>query len=317
MSHSVPEVSIIMPVYNGAEYIESTLMSALAQTFTDFELVIVDDGSTDNTSDIVKNISDPRIKYHYQPNQGAYAARNTAMEIAKAKYLAFLDADDLWIPEKLELQMKEMRKNPDVGIVYGWVEYIDEHNNFIGQKQYNIKDNFYENMLLANYIDNGSMPLIRKECFDTVGGFSPGIWCEDWDMWIRIARFYKMAIVPTYIMKYRIHTEGISKNYKKMEDSLFYVLDREFSCSNLPENLKRKAYAYRYVYLSGVARNLMSYADAFKYMGQALTTSPDIILDKSKNIEILKLILSYILPRQVYKKTRNKLRQVFRKTVAA
>ncbi|MFH0702468.1 MAG: glycosyltransferase [bacterium] len=306
MSFQKPEISVIIPVYNGENYIKETIISVLNQTYTDYELIIVDDGSTDSTKKIIQSFSDPRIIYYYQKNSGPNTTRNTGINLAKGEFIAFLDADDIWLPHKLAIQLREIKENPEIGLVYGWVYYIDSNSNLIGRKKYNIKDDFYINLLLGNFVDNGSTPLIRKKCFDKVGGFDDLKPAGDWDMWIRIAKEFKFSYVKDYIALYRIHSTGISKDYKQMETKLFYILDREF-CSNNPklEKIKNKAYSYRYHYLSGVCRNLMCYKDAAAYMLKAVKTYPPILLEKSRILEIIKLFLIMLIPKSIFKHIRD------------
>lgn len=294
-----------MPVHNCEKYIKETISSALNQTYSNFELIIIDDGSTDNTANIIKNFNDPRIKYFYQKNSGVSRARNHGIYISQGKLLAFLDADDIWYPHKLESQIKEIRKSPEIGLVYSWVQYIDVNNNLIGETKYNIDKNFYINLLLGNYIDNGSVPLIKRECFDKVGKFNNIRTGEDWDMWIRIAREYDFGFVKDYLIQYRIHPEGSSKNYKDMETRLFEILEREFNLINLKnpitKKIKKKAYSYRYIYLSGVCHNLMQHKDAFSYTLKAIQAYPPVLKERVMLKEIIKLFIIILFPKSSHK----------------
>jgi glycosyltransferase involved in cell wall biosynthesis len=294
-----PEISVIMPVLNGEQFIHPAILSVLNQSFKNFELIIIDDGSTDNTAEIVKSYSfDERVKYFYQDNTGLSGARNTGISLSQGDYVAFIDCDDIWYPKKIELQLKSMKKNPKAGLSFGWISYIDERDRFIGYKEYRIYNNFYENLILGNYVDNGSVPLIKRECFDKIGYFDPTIAGEDWDMWIRIAREYEFVCVNDYLVKYRIYSFSMSKNYKKMIEGLLTILNREFLYPAFPiNNIKRKAYAYRYFYSFGVARNLLEYKDAIKYLFKALSLYPELLLEGEKLNGIFKLLIMSLLPR--------------------
>lgn len=310
-----PEISIIIPVYNGEKYLKDTIVSVLNQTYRNYELIIVDDGSTDNTKNIIDSFNDPRIQYHYQKNSGISASRNVGIDLAQGEFIAFLDADDIWLPFKLELQADVIRKEPDIGLVFGWVYYMDTKSNIVGEKKYNITDDFYMNLLLGNFVDNGSVPLIRKECFEKVGKFD-FLPAEDWDMWIRIAREYKFGYVNDYLAIYRINYDGLSKEYKKMERGLFKILDREFSSKNSELNcIKFKAYSYRFHYLSRICRSLMRNKDALLYMVKAIAFYPPILLNKSRNMELIKLLSAVLMPKFLFIKMRNLFRTFYRKRV--
>ncbi len=130
---ATPKVSVVIPAYNAMTYLPETITSVLQQTYTDFEVVVVNDGSTDKIEEWIVQISDPRIKLVSQANLGLAGARNTGIRESQGKYLAFLDADDLWEPTKLEKQVKILEKNPEVGLVYTWVTYIDETGQSTGR----------------------------------------------------------------------------------------------------------------------------------------------------------------------------------------
>ena len=309
-----PEVSIIIPVYNGEQYIKDTILSVLNQTYRNYELIIVDDGSTDTTKQIIDIFKDPRIKYHYQNNTGLSASRNKGIELSQGEFLAFLDADDIWLPFKLELQVNAIKNDFNVGLVFGWVYYMDNDSRIVGNKKYDITKDFYINILLGNYVDNGSQPLIRRECFDKVGKFDH-IPAEDWDMWIRIAKEYKFCNINDFLVIYRINLSGLSKNYKNMEEGLFKILNREFSNNTDIKGIKNKAYAYRFHYLSTVCRGLTFTEEAFSYMLKAIKLYPLILLNKTRNIELLKLLLSVLMSKGMFIKLRSIVRNMYQKNV--
>ena len=293
-----PEVSVIIPLYNEEKYVDDAINSVLNQTYQDFEIIVVDDESTDNSRLVIKNFNDPRIKYFYKKNSGPNLSRNYGIERAQGELIAFLDADDIWTPHKLEIQVKKIKEDPNIGLVFGWVYYIDSNSNLTGQTRYDIDKDYYINILLGNYVDNGSTPLIRKTCFDKVGFFKNMQPAGDWDMWIRIAKEYDFANVKDYIAMYRIHSQGISKKYKKMEKHLFQILDREFN-TNDPKllSIKQKAYSYRYKYLSGVCRNLLQNKDALSYIIKAIKTYPPLLFEKATFREIFKLFVVVSIPK--------------------
>jgi glycosyltransferase involved in cell wall biosynthesis len=211
-------ISVIIPTYNRANLIEKAIKSVLKQTYQDFEIIIVDDGSTDNTEEIIRGFKDKRVKYikKYKKNRGISVARNIGIKIARGKYIAFLDSDDEWFPEKLNKQIKILQDgSPELGVVYSISCYIDESGKNINKLRNSkkVEGYIYEDLLGKNYVGTPSTVLIRKECFHQVGLFDDLLNAqEDWDMWIRIAKYYRFALIKIPLVKYRLHPNQISKN---------------------------------------------------------------------------------------------------------
>lgn len=208
----MPKVSVIIPTYNAANYITEAIDSVLSQTFIDYEVIVVDDGSTDNTRDIIRKYNG-KIKYTYQKNSGTSAARNTAIRESRGEYLAFLDADDLWLPEKLEVQVKFLDQNPDLAFVCSDSYVIDKSQKIIniwakGIRNYETFESLYEeNFVLILTV------LMRKSCLLNVGGFDEElIISQDYDLWLRIAKKYKFKHLNIPLAKYRLHQNNISRN---------------------------------------------------------------------------------------------------------
>ena len=146
-------ISVIIPVYNGEKTIRETVNSVLKQTFTDFELIIINDGSNDRTLEIVSSIEDSRIKIFSYPNAGLAASRNRGITHAASEFIAFLDADDLWTPDKLEAQLQALQKDTQVAVAYSWSDCIDESGQFIRKASYSTAtNNLYAKLLLTNFL---------------------------------------------------------------------------------------------------------------------------------------------------------------------
>ena len=170
-----PKISVVIPTYNCGALIPEALDSIFAQTFTDFEVIVVDDGSTDNTRDVVSRYRED-IRYIYQNNKGVSAARNAGIKEARGQYIAFLDADDLWLPEKLASQMRVMTQSDAIGIVACGLFCIDDKNNSVKTvipENYSDKDNLIRGLYFdpAIFFGAGSSILVRKACFEKVGLF--------------------------------------------------------------------------------------------------------------------------------------------------
>lgn len=210
-----PLVSIIMPAYNAARYIKETIESVLTQSYSNWEMIIVDDGSTDNIAEIIKEYSekDARIQYIYQTNKGQSSARNRGIKEAQGKYIAFLDADDLFLPAKLEEQVKFLENNSECGVSYCKIYHFlnDNKQQLFYNPQPNYSGDIFERVLTQNFI-NPLAVVLRKEVLDKYGAFK-----EDWRrvdeqyLWVKLSfnkvKFYYLDKVLAY---YRVHRQSLS-----------------------------------------------------------------------------------------------------------
>jgi len=187
---SVPKVSVIIPCYNGARWLSEAIESVLAQTYTDYEIIVVDDGSTDNSADVVRSYPDNRLRYYYQENRGLPAALNSGIELSRGNYIAFIDVDDLWLPDKLEKQLRVMENLPHGGLVYSSCYVIDEIGNVIGLHRAPLlrRDMVAKKLFIeGNFILKPTV-LVDVRWLRKVGLFDEEmLYCEDHDMWIRLA----------------------------------------------------------------------------------------------------------------------------------
>ncbi|WP_166259504.1 glycosyltransferase family 2 protein [Marinobacter salicampi] len=200
-----PTVSVIIPVYNRAHLLQRTLESVIAQSYPDFEVLLVDDCSDDDPAAVVESFQDPRLHYLRQPeNQGVAAARNRGLREARGQYIAFLDDDDEWFPEKLALQIELFRRSsPEVGLVYTGVETVADDGSYTLQVP-SARGDLYRELLVRNILHGGgSNIMIRRNVIARVGFFDehlPAI--EDYDYWLRICRWYKTDVVSTPLIRY-------------------------------------------------------------------------------------------------------------------
>lgn len=225
-SSATPLISVIIPAYNAEKFIAATLDSVLAQTYSNLEIVVVDDGSQDRTAEIVATYAqrDHRLTLLQQPNRGVAAARNLAIKRSTGEFLAPLDADDIWYPQKLEKQLAlMMQSKPTVGLVYGWSAYINEAGDLTGRKLASQHvGEVYPHLLAGNFIGNASAPLIRRSCLLQVGGYNVQMkqaeaqGCEDWDLYLRIAEHYCFLLVPEFLIGYRLPNGSMSCQYAAM-----------------------------------------------------------------------------------------------------
>ncbi len=219
----MPKVDVIIPAYNAAKYLPAAIESVVAQSFEDWRIVLIDDGSTDNTSEVVAPYIEqlgPKLLYIYQPNAGLPAARNTAIRSSSAELLALLDADDVWLPCRLAESVKSFENRPQVGLSYGLVLRVDAGGEVI--------DTFWGNRGRAEgriateiYTRKVQLPCptmtFRRSCVDEVGLFDETMRAtEDRDMWLRIALRYEVALVPKVIARYRIWLGSMSADPERM-----------------------------------------------------------------------------------------------------
>ena len=284
-------VSVIIPAFNAATSIKRTIQSVLAQTYPYFEILVVDDGSSDATSDIVSKLLavDARIKLLKQKNQGVAAARNFGIKNAKGGYIAPLDADDLWLPDKLEKQVAVMHKAPStVGLVYTWsIQIVDDvrPDNFTqGWEQ---EGSVFLPLLLGNFLSNASTPLISRECFDHIGMYNMDFLkfdaqgCEDWDIYIRIAQRYEFRVVPEYLTVYRQSEESMSANWKQMGRS--YNLLMQWTQKRYPQI---PAYVFRWskskylLYLATKATKAQQIGDSLILLSKATALDPYMLTNR-------------------------------------
>jgi glycosyltransferase involved in cell wall biosynthesis len=215
-------VSIVVPAYNVASVISRAIESVLDQTFTDFEVVIVDDGSRDDTASVVKQFqSDSRIRYVYQSNKGLPGARNTGIQNSEAELIAFLDADDWWLPTKLEVQVRAMERNPDAGgcFVGATLVFPDGRQERTSSSSRWAKETMYTRLLFGPAVTgSGSSMTIRKKCFDIVGTFDESMKAlEDRDMWLRLAaQFPIIAIDNPLVFIARAGPDNMTSDGRRM-----------------------------------------------------------------------------------------------------
>lgn len=250
-NNSNPMISIITPTYNRAEFLKRAVSSVLNQTYGNFEMIIADDCSTDNTEQVVANFKDSRIKYlKLESNKGPAGARNIAIKSAKGQYITLLDSDDEYLPRKLELQISEFQGLPkDVGVVYCGYFIVYDPDTIHGTVSPRFKGDIF-NILLKHNCMGSPTPLIRKDCFDTCGLFDEYLPSyDDWDMWLRISEKFKFEYVDEPLTKVYTHGEQTSTNIEstiKVRNSLFkkykkFILQDPNTASYL---LKRLGFLY-------------------------------------------------------------------------
>jgi glycosyltransferase involved in cell wall biosynthesis len=214
----MPQVSVIIPTHNRVALLRRAIASVLAQTVGDFEIVIADDASDDETRQMVTSIGDARIRYiRHSKTLGASAARNTAIANAIGEYIAFLDDDDEWLPDKLERQLQHMATiDKTVGVTCcGNYEVETSTNQVLAEIRPTLRGRLFERMMLDGRYYRTSTILVRAECFEKVGLFDTTfLYGEDFDMWLRLARHYDFDCLETPLVKVYLQPNGLTQNYE-------------------------------------------------------------------------------------------------------
>ena len=221
--HPCPTVSVIVPTHNMGHFLGSALQSVLSQSYRDFEIIVVDDGSTDNTSEVLARYSlDAIIRCLHQENRGPSAARNAGIKAARGRYIAFLDADDMWLPGKLDRQVAAMRQHPEATVVYCRFRYMDLHGNLLPCSTdwvlERTRETLYEELMYRNVISGSdSAVLVRSSHLMEVGLFDEYLpTCEDQDLWRRLALRHQFCFLEDEVLVYiRRHPGSIQANLRQ------------------------------------------------------------------------------------------------------
>jgi len=284
-----PLISVIIPAYNAATFIERTLISVLTQTYQNLEIIVVDDGSQDETVAIVQHYAqqDDRLLLLQQENAGVAAARNFGIRASKGEFIAPIDADDIWYPENLEKQVNcAIAGGKKVGLVYSWSVDIDENDGIeAGFHAAKVSGNVYKTLICHNFIGNASSTLIRRLCLTEVEGYSCELkqrnaqGCEDWDLYLRIAERYHFAVVPEFLVGYRKLTSSMSRNAHTMAKShdLMLLATRQ-KATKVPNILYRLSKSSFYIYLAQQCYQYGDDREALNWLLQAVKIDPTILL---------------------------------------
>jgi glycosyltransferase involved in cell wall biosynthesis len=218
----MPEVSVIIPTYNSAQFLDEALQSVFDQTFKDFEVIVIDDGSTDQTKQVLEKYGD-RIRYIFQENGGPAKARNRGIKESSGKYVAFLDADDVWLPLKLEKQVNTFRHHPELAMVFTEHSSFNEKGVFqtsLGKKKKLLNGDIARNIFLHSGVATPTV-MVRKEVFSKIGLFEEELqMAEDDNMWIRIAANFKVELIDESLVKRRVHPQSMTIDQRKLFESV-------------------------------------------------------------------------------------------------
>jgi glycosyltransferase involved in cell wall biosynthesis len=289
----LPTVSVVIPNFNGELHIRETLDSVFSQSISNLEIIVVDDGSTDGSIQLLKSYGD-RIHLIQQQNNGPAAARNRGVEAARSNWIAFLDADDIWIPNKLEQQLI-LAKN------YRWShtdsEFVGGANNGRRDSEFTKKysGNILEDLVSGNFIGTSTV-LLQREIFLEAGGFDTSLRSiQDWDLWVRLAKLYPIGYIDQPLLKYRVHSTSTSRNTRKTLPNHLAVIEKIFSPTGPAVNLRhlhKPAKAKSYEICSLIAEEEKDYGFSIKCTTNAWLCRPS---NLSLLKRILKVSIKYLL----------------------
>lgn len=247
-----PVVSVIIPCYNHGSFLKFAIDSVIAQTYQDWEIIIVDDGSTDNTGQVAAGSDDARIRYVYQDNRGLSAARNTGLEHSSGEYVAFLDADDSWEPSFFEHTTSQLKHDDNLSMIYTRYRFMDHTGYLLPQiGGMALKGKHFRAKLFRGGFFGVHCAVIRRATLDIVGKFDLGLTsAEDWDMWLRISERFPVLGIEEPLAHYRIYPGSMSTNAARMQANRFAVIAKHFGPSDdAPDSwseAKREVYACGY-----------------------------------------------------------------------
>lgn len=274
----MPNLSVIIPTYNRSFTVVKAIDSVLQQTYEDYEVIVVDDGSTDNTYEKLKPYLN-KIHYEYKENGGISSARNRGLEIAQGNYIALLDSDDFWKPEKLQKQMECFENYPEYGLVATRCLTNTVDNNFktielnkirrSGKSGWLYKDLFYKNFLRTSSV------VIKEECFRKVGFFDETLSrCNDIDMWLRISKKYPVGFINSPLTIYTRRPKEIRPDNIEGRKIWLKVLDKNYDPALIPKSLYKKRMSRVYAHIAENSLRKGSKEEGKKAVHQSLSLSP-------------------------------------------
>jgi len=224
-----PIISVVIPTYNRKEALARAVSSVVAQSWAQWELIVVDDGSTDNTEEALWPFSDPRILYvRHTENRGGSAARNSGISRARGEYVAFLDSDDEWFPEKLAEDVAAFSR-PGVGLVYCGKELVDPDGRVLLRRIPSLEGELYRQLLAHDFIGSCSRVAVRRDILEAIGGFDENLPArQDWDLWVRAAKLGKVGCVRKCLVRRHLGHEQISGSLKRICDGHAKVVEKYY-----------------------------------------------------------------------------------------
>ena len=284
-------VSVIIPTHNRRDLLRAAIDSVLAQTYPEIEIIVVDDGSTDDTTEAMAQYIG-RIVYLRQSNQGVAATRNAGIRAATGEYLTFLDDDDLMLPTKIERQVQLLAARPEAGLVHCRFYHVDRDGNVLDKVGVLPQGQVLKPLLCGNFMWAGA-PLVRRQCLDQVGMFDEHIpaTCADWDMWLRIAQAgYPFACVQEPLGSYRVQQDSMLAKVGELESAVLAVLHKVYANPYCPVDalaVKAQAYGSWLFWISCRYHAARRWDDAQRNLAKTLDVYPEILENRAEFLDTL------------------------------
>jgi glycosyltransferase involved in cell wall biosynthesis len=267
------KVSVIIPTYNRENFITKAIDSVMAQTYRNVEVVVIDDGSTDNTFSLVGQYG-KTVTYFYQENRGIAGARNAGIRKSNGDYIAFLDSDDYWVPEKLERQMELFQKHPEYGMVASQCASVLLNGSFRSKNRQGKSGWVFIDLFMKNFIRTSSA-VITRECIDTVGLFDEGLTeCEEYDLWLRIAAKYPVGFINESLAVYTDNPHGTCMDSLAGRLLRLKVLEKDYIQKMLPKKLYNRRIAENCHHIGRHYQKRGNRQEALLYLRRAQHLSP-------------------------------------------
>ncbi|MBK7801068.1 MAG: glycosyltransferase [Chloracidobacterium sp.] len=273
------KVSVVIPTYNYGRFIAEAIGGALGQTLEPVEIIVVDDGSTDDTEKVVREFGN-RVRYIRQENAGVCAARNRGVAESSGEYIAFLDADDIWLPEKLEKQIAKFAEDKEIGLVHcGMREFDSETGETIRLHLDGGEGSVADNLLLWKepvIVGPGGTVVVTREAFEKSGGFDTEMKVgEDWDFCYRVAREFRVGFVPEALVDYRSHSASAHRNVNEMERGMGRFYEKAFDTEDDSVlKLRSRAYGNYHRVLAGSFFHVGRYSDFLRHAAMSVYYRP-------------------------------------------
>lgn len=281
---NLPLVSVVVPCYNHEKYVKETIESIINQTYKNIELIVIDDGSKDNSVQVIQELADKYgFTFIHRPNKGLSATLNEGIRLSKGKYFSAIASDDILMLEKIEKQVTFMEENSEYGMCYGKILYFENTIKNTSEYPNSNKEGWVFNDLL-NYgcFIPAPSTFMKKEVFENVGGYDESLWIEDWDMWLRIAQKYQVGYIDEYFAYYRKHDTNISSQSLKMYEAEKQILEKYKDYENFDNVIKNK----KIVWFSLLSR---------KYKKEAMKHFVHSIKYLFVDIRVLKALIKLVL----------------------
>ncbi len=299
----MPAISVIVPAYNVERTILETIASLQWQTFSDFEIIVINDGSTDRTLERLSTIRDARLNVFSYENAGVSIARNRGLQHATGEFITFIDADDLWAPDKLECQSAALNQCPQAGVAYSRTCFMDEQGEtFHVDNQTLPQGDVYARLLTKNFLlSPGSNPLIRRQAWESVNGFDPSLTHgEDWDLYLRLSARWEFVAVQKPQVFYRQSASSASSQIAVMEQNSLKVIEKSFQVAPLSlEPLKKQSLANLYQFLAHLYTSRYTEKDSVNLATQKLQIAikfyPQVLFQQKTLVLFFKLFLMRVL----------------------